>query len=370
MHKQYDLDSNSYSSKSSQNTNFQFDFEASRNINLIEIRKIVINKPGALGDYIASTVAIRKIRALFPKAEIHILATLYVKNVMPVGTLVDKIIDYDYYKSKGKISFITFLRKQKYDLAINLRWTSEGDLLTLAFCGAKYTLGLSNLWLSFLYTHATKCELFQTHEFEKNLMVLKPLGISCANPKPYIYISEQANEFIRLFFETNHLQKHTTWVVSPFASTEYKAWTQANFEQLCKLLIQYYKNITIVVSYGPSDRQKAEAFVSEVGTNCILSPPTNIDKLAALITACGRVVCNCSGTMNIAMACNTPTVVVSCVSTKLWGSRGKYDLNFVPENIEIQTQKNTFDQFEIQKQLTEILPQNVFESLIKSENKI
>lgn len=35
-------------------------------IDKTKIKKIVINKPGALGDYIAATVVIRRIRDMFP----------------------------------------------------------------------------------------------------------------------------------------------------------------------------------------------------------------------------------------------------------------------------------------------------------------
>lgn len=339
------------------------------NIESDSIKKILINKPGALGDYIAASVAIRKIRAKYPKAEIHLLATLYVKNVMPEGSIIDRIIDYDYYKKQGVFKFIQFIRSQKYDLAINLRWSSERDLLVTAFSGAKYTLGLANKFLSILYTNRTYCNIANTHEFEKNLMVIKPLEVSIENPEPYIFQTSLADDFVKDFFAKNKLETNKTWLISPFASNYNKSWRVEYFIETAKLVLKNDTELKLIVSYGPADKEKAEKFALQVGQNCILCPPTTIEQIVAMIKNSNRVFCNNSGIMNIAIACKTPTIIISCVSKKLWGSRGIDDITFVPDKIENATKKSKFSETQIHDLLSEIKPNFVFETL-KNKNII
>lgn len=332
-------------------------------IDISSIKTILINKPGALGDYIAGSVAVKLLREHFPDAHIALIATPYVRNVMPEGTLIDELINYDEHKKNGKWKFIKYLRSRKFDLAVNLRWTSEGDLLFMALCGAKYRLGLSNLWLSVLYTHRTYCKINQTHEFVKTICVIAPLGIN-RDASPYIYLPPQAIEFANETFDKFKLSSNKVLLVSPFASNVYKSWPEDYFLETCKIVSNTLPDVKIVVSYGPADADKAKHFVEKVGNNALLCPPTSVAQIAAVIKKSTRVLCNNSGIMNLAMAVGTPTTVVSCTLNKLWGSTGINDVNFEPEGLEKLLEKGKADEFTTLSYLKTITPRTVADSLI------
>lgn len=69
--------------------------------------------------------------------------------------------------------------------------------------------------------------------------------------------------------------------------------------------------------------------------------------------------CNNSGIMNIAMATKTPTIVISCTLKKLWISRGIYDFNFEPRELEQRILRGNLSEIEVLKLLKTIDPKAV-----------
>jgi ADP-heptose:LPS heptosyltransferase len=309
---------------------------------LSSAKSILIINPGALGDYIAATSAIVEVRKAYPKAHIAMLATDYFKNVAPEGSIIDELINSDFYKSvKGTIKLIAILRKRKFDIVINLRWSSERELLVTAFSGAKIRIGMNKGLLSFLYSHSSKSRMNEEHEFVKKLAIVRLLGISTIDPNPFIYSNNDAEDYINYFFESIRISSKDTILISPFASNLMKSWPQGKFEETAKLIISEL-GLNVVVSFGPADKAKAEAFVSNVGLGCYLSPNTNISQLVSLVKACKLCLCNNSGVMNIAMATKTPCVVVSCTLEQLWGAIGEKNTTIEPDGLKEYYLKNNF----------------------------
>lgn len=331
-----------------------------------KVRSILINKPGALGDYIAGTVAIKEIRKNFPRAHIALIATNYARNVMPEGTLVDEIIDYDECKAKGIFAFVRYIRSRKFDLAINLRWKSERDTIIVGLSGAPNRLGLSNHFLSFFYSKTTYLNINETHEFEKVFGVVSPIVPRPLQLQPYIYISEEDEIRASSFIDSPSFVGKKILLVSPFASNVYKSWPVEYFLQTCSIVLDALSDVVVLVSYGPSDASKAAAFVEQLGRGAILSPPTSIGVVAALIKKCHRVLSNNSGIMNIAMAVQTPTTIVSCTLTKLWGSVGIEDVNFEPEMLEVILKKGPISEEKTWEYMKSIDPKKVAYSIISS----
>src|SRR6266581_1918820 len=92
-----------------------------------DFNDILVIKSGALGDLIAGTVAIRALRTAFPRASITVLSNPMMLEVCPPGTLVDDLIVFDPEKASAGayIRLVRDLRSRKFDLAVNLRWSSE-----------------------------------------------------------------------------------------------------------------------------------------------------------------------------------------------------------------------------------------------------
>lgn len=332
------------------------------------IKKILIINPGALGDYIAASVPINKLRKSYPNAHITVLATEYIKNVMPEGSIIDEIINYDNYKKIGGLfKLLVVLRKSKYDVVINLRWHSEKDLFIAAFSGARFTMGMSKGILSVLYSYSIKNNKEVQHEFHRKLSIIKSINKIDDLPEPYVHISNDSLLFATNFFKENGINVDSTIILSPFASNINKSWKVENFILLSKKIISIL-GFKIVITYGPADLQLAEKFVKSVGNGCYLAPKTNITQLAAFVKLSKLCICNNSGVMNIAMAVSSPCIVLSCTLSKLWGALGVNDVNIEPKGLqqyyETQNYRNIDDRL-VKQMLDDIDVKVVFEVVSK-----
>ncbi|HEY8206722.1 MAG TPA: glycosyltransferase family 9 protein [Myxococcaceae bacterium] len=62
-----------------------------------------------------------------------------------------------------------------------------------------------------------------------------------------------------------------------------------------------------IVTWGPGERELAEE-IAKACPGAVLAPPTDLDELAALMSACGMTVCNNTGPMHLSVAVGAPTL--------------------------------------------------------------
>ena len=105
----------------------------------IGINKIIIVKLDHIGDIILSMPAIRKIRQIFPEAIIDLLCGPWVKSIMENQPEINNIYTLAFFnEDTGNWNYnhdcvdevIIRLKKEKYDLAVNLRRQEEAKHIT------------------------------------------------------------------------------------------------------------------------------------------------------------------------------------------------------------------------------------------------
>jgi ADP-heptose:LPS heptosyltransferase len=291
-------------------------------------RRILVVKWGALGDLIAATTALRALREAWPSSRITILSNPLMQQICPPGTLVDEIIP---LASPGgsallfvseQLRLIRRLRKEHFDLTINLRWTSERSAAITWLSGAPNRSGSGPASMAFLYTHRAPLSAGRRHEFQRHLDILAPLGISASRILPFVFCSPDDAAFAARVFRNDGLQKKTTVGMHPGASKPSKAWPAGRYAELARRLVGV-PGVQVLVTWGPGEEELAKATVAHAGGKAVLAPPTPaIGGLASLIRSCGVYVCNYSGPMNVAMAVETPLVALGSTSPADWGPFG------------------------------------------------
>lgn len=286
------------------------------------VSRILILKWGALGDFIAGTTAISAVRAHFPQARITLLSNAVGAQVCPAGTLVDENLDRRSFKGiGGDLRLLKLLRQRRFDLALNLKWGSEGAAL-LARLSAPVVAGASNALLAPLYTYrvhrSTTWQL--RHEYLKNLDIVAAAGIPVGPPEAFIHVSADDNHFADTFFSHNNLAPHKTLLISPGASRPGKMWDWQRFASVARRFI-HETGGNVIVSWAPKEEQLARQVVDAIGEGGYLCPRTSISQLAAILTRSCACLCNNSGVMHVAYAVDTPVI---CINTTLsWAPFGK-----------------------------------------------
>jgi len=275
---------------------------------LNNIKKILILKWGAFGDIIASTPAIKSILRNYSNARIDIVSDYRFVELFPFGeTFYNNFYD---IKQK-KLSLIKKIRKEKYDLVINLKWTSEGAAIISYLSGAKYRLGSGPLKYRFFYNIKAPYHTGRCHEVFRNFDIVK--GI-CSNDEKleFIYYIDTRSEQLALgFIKDNKIENRFILGVHPGASKETKRWNINRFKNVIKKILSIY-DISIIFFYGKNEREEVKNVFKDINDEkVILGPDTkNIRELAAMIKKCNLFFCNNSGPMNLAVSLGIPTVAI------------------------------------------------------------
>ncbi|MCX7797425.1 MAG: glycosyltransferase family 9 protein [Melioribacter sp.] len=298
------------------------------------IRNILIIKWGALGDLIASTPAIKAVRDNFPKAHITLLTNSLMSQIVPPKFIVDEHIIVSTNKNKltdslfKQLLVLQQLRKKKFDLAINLKWTSERAAIFTYLCGAKETVSSGPKRLMNLYTIKIKHPNGRYHEIHRNLDIVKSIGCNVIDENPVIYISEEEQKYADNFFEMIGLETKKTVCVHPGASKITKAWMPERFAEVSKRLIKNF-GVKILLTWGEKERELVDFVLSKIGNGAIRAPQTRtVGQLAALIKNSFMFFSNCTGPMNVAVAVKTPTIALLGSShPDDWGAYGNLHIN-------------------------------------------
>jgi len=298
------------------------------------IKNILIIKWGALGDIVMSTSAIAAVRQNYPNAKITILSNNLMAQILPEGYLYDELIT---IKTKGnrvdepflnQLKLFYQLRKRKFDLAINLRWTSERGAVIAYLSGAKYRVSSGPKNVMGLYTNKAEAPAGRYHEIHRNLDIAKAIGVEVLDEIPVIHISNEEQKIADVFFTQNGLSDSNTICIHPGASRPIRAWIPDRFREIIKLLIDKF-DAKIIITWGADEENLARGIANGFGQNVIVSERTKtIGELAAVIRKSKLFFSNCTGPMNVAVAVRTPVVALLGSSDPTdWGAYGKLYTN-------------------------------------------
>ena len=290
------------------------------------IRKILILKWGALGDVIASTPAINIILKRYPESRIDIVADSLFKEIFPSGeTFYTKFYDI----RSNKIELIKKIRKEKYDLVINLKWTSEGAAWITYLSGARYRAGSGPQNHRFAYNIKSNYIHGRCHEIIRNTSIVEGIGIVGEKIEFITYFDEKSNHKTDDYFNLNNLSGNFILGVHPGASKNSKSWLTDRFIAVLNEIKSKF-NIKILIFYGKNDKNKAGEIVNKISNqNVLLGPETStIRELVAGINRCNLFFCNNSGPMNLSVALGVPTIALLGSTHPLdWGPFGDKNIS-------------------------------------------
>jgi ADP-heptose:LPS heptosyltransferase len=296
----------------------------SANIKKPEVRRILVLKWGALGDLVAATPAIQALRRAYPQAIITVISNAPFNEIAPAGSLADELF---LFKRHGEFwRILPKVRANSWDIAVNLSWNSDRSAILCYFSGAPLRAGSTGPgWLGFLYNRRVAAFAKDRHEIDRHLDIVRTLGITAEDSRPFVHISDRAVQEARDSLWAQGVKKTGLLVgIHPGASSNEKSWGVENFGWLGKEVIQRF-GVDLVVTWGPGEKEMATRTALLIGEGAFTSFPTfRIEDLAALIASCKIYICNCSGPMNVALAVNTPTVaLLGPTRPEEWGAYGK-----------------------------------------------
>jgi len=299
-----------------------------------KIEKILLIYWGAIGDILTSTTAVAGIRKKYPEAKITFIGNKTIKHIF--GDIINKFIEYDKFKMKNLSHFFNIIKKvrnETYDLCINLVFSSDRASLITLLSKAKYKAGAGPRHWSLFYHLKSKPIYTITHQIKRFLNILEAVGITNDNIAPTIEIDNESKKFADNFWKLNKLKNERVIMIHPGAKEEYKRWPIENYKKLITGILEKYK-CKIILGWGSYDKYIALNLKKEFhNKSVILSPKTeDIIKFAALVDKCDYFIGNCSAPMTVAVAVNTPSVIIMGPNNPVvWSPYGKIHRFLLPK---------------------------------------
>lgn len=202
---------------------------------------------------------------------------------------------------------VAYLRRQRYDVALDLQGLVKSAAWARA-SGARRVIGFdrSNLrepLAALLYTEAVRPQRTR-HVIHKNLSALYSLGLTPSAP----VVPLRAETSAQIADAINaHGGRRGYIVLNPGAAWPNKRWPPARFGALAAAL-RDRTGLGSLVTWGPAERDLAEAVCRASDGAAEPAPPTEIPDLAALVRDAALVVSGDTGPLHIAAAMGAPLV--------------------------------------------------------------
>ena len=262
---------------------------------LKKMKKILAFSFSFIGDAVLSTAIIQPLRTHFPDAHITFLVGSNAFELLANDPQLDATLIYDNRREhaglKGRMNLIKSLRREKFDLVVNLR-----DSFVARCIGAVHW-GL---------VRGDK----ERHAVTRYLEVLGKQGVDVTDAHPHLQLTETEQATAHRFLaEAGVTSERLLIGIHPGGNWVYKLWNAEKYAQLA-ITLSKEKNASILLFAGPNERKLQSQVAEMMDAPPILVETENLREVTALIAACDVYIGNDTGPMHIAAAVRTPVIAL------------------------------------------------------------
>lgn len=288
-----------------------------------EIKKILIIQQKPFGDILLNTGYFEELRRHFPKAQIDYLIQKPFKTILEDNPHIDNLIFMKRPKRKmlayhlENIRVAWVVRRAKYDLIIDsLRGTSSARFVV--FSGAKYKLGYEYNHKKYkFYTNKRKNSIYNLRAIKGkpryysrwNFDLLKPLGIDEVEHNTFYHVREESIKYIKKWRNEAGLDDKKLIAFTPGTPVRAKQWDLDYYAQLGDR-IQAELGYTLVLLWGPGEKEDVAYIASKMETTPVMAPPTTFNEAGAFVRELSVLICNDGGINHLAISQEVPTIAI------------------------------------------------------------
>ncbi len=274
------------------------------------LKRILIIRPGGIGDMILMLPSISAISERFPDAEIDIICEQRNMSVVSLSNVKARCLPYD----RSPLSLLVTLLNTKYDIALDGEQFHHFSAVFGALSGAGARIGFNiNPRRNGLYTHLIPYSP-DGFEGEQFLRLLGPLEMSAVtfSPADLRITGPEAlgSELHKRITEFRGARKLA--ILHSGASVKRKLWPADRMAALITELATTDETAVVVLG-GEGDRPRNAAIAALLTSPrdaMILTDQLDLKQCAALLSMATIFVGPDSGLLHIAVGCQTPTVAI------------------------------------------------------------
>jgi ADP-heptose:LPS heptosyltransferase len=294
------------------------------------VKNILVVSSTAIGDTVMSTPAIRAIRERYPNAKI--IAHFNIKNMelFENNPHIDGIIPY-YGGWKNFFKTIKEFRKHKFDVAVILHG-NEPQATPMAYLGGARFIVKVPIPKKFGFLISNKNNGFEDpwkhHAIDVRLKTVSFIGCNNSNKEMVLKVDEGDRIRILNLLKNYGITPDKKLIgFQVGAANKFKMWTHEKFIELGKRLLNYDKNIFILILGSKEEKNLCNYIRDSIRENVLsLAGILSMKELKSLIGNLQLLVTNDTGAMHIAVALKIKTVSLFC-PTNAWGVGPVQDLH-------------------------------------------
>jgi ADP-heptose:LPS heptosyltransferase len=275
--------------------------------------RILIIRPGGIGDAVHLVPVIKALRKTFPETVIDILAEKRNGAVFSLTNDVTNLFRYD--TLPGLFSVF----RKKYDLVIDTEQWHRLSAVIARLAGAAVIIGYATNERINMFTHPVNYS-HDDYEMDSFFNLLTPLHITCRadSVPPFLSVPESAR--LKTVGLLGDLAAKPFAVLFPGASIKERRWGVQKFIDLAENLQE--KGIPSVVIGGSDDSVYGER-IAGGGHALNLAGKTSLVETAAVIDQSALLISGDSGILHIGVGLGKPTVSLFGPGiAKKWAPKG------------------------------------------------
>jgi lipopolysaccharide heptosyltransferase I len=305
-----------------------------RHIPLHELQpnRIALIKPSALGDIIHALPVLTALRRRFPKAHIAWIINRSYEPLLAGHPDLDQILPFDRQAIRsgfwgatiGTLSFLRRLRKENFDLTIDLQGLLRSGIMTLA-TGAPRRVGLScaregSRWF---YTDVVPADTEGIHALERNWRMAEAFAAGSQDKQFRLSIDEEAKQWLK---EELHGYARPWLAVGVGARWQTKRWPPEHFAELLRRAQKRFGGTVLFVGREDESALAKKTMAMLEGPACDFSGRTTLPQLAALLNEADLMLANDTGPLHLAAALGRPVLApYTCTQARRHGPFGQLD---------------------------------------------
>lgn len=301
---------------------------------LSNIQRILIIQFRHFGDVLLTTPLFSVLKSRFPHVDIDVLVYRQTAEVLENDPHINQIFQYDSKWKKSKIwvrifkeiQFYFLLRKQKYDLVLNLTEGDRGAFFT-KYSGAKFKVGYEfpgqKKWKHKVYDFLSKVCGPPRHKIERNLDILRRIGIfpKIEEREVQFIIPKQAKRKVEALLHSHQISSYL--LIHPTSRWRFKCWPIEKLRSFIQALLAF--PLSIIFTSGPDEEEIKwiDSCIKDIQSSKILNlaGKTSIAELAALIEKSETLLCVDSFIFHLANSLQSSVIALfgpTCEIT--WGA--------------------------------------------------
>ena len=283
--------------------------------------KALLIQQKMIGDVLTASLHCAYLKRWNPSLEIHFVANQHTLAVLENNPNIDKIIIFrDDFRS-NKLSFLSFLwkqRKEPYDYIIDFYGKIESNLIAL-FTPAKTKISYHKWYTSWVYSTPVKRS--------NNSLTQLPLSLHHRNQLilPLVGDDFNFNDFPRLYLNKQEVQQAKKTIahrdpqkkllmVAVLGSSKLKTYPLNQLADMLDYLCQNYP-VQLIFNYMPQQLGQVNELIERLNKftmDQLLfdSAPKSLRQYIGLVSQCDAVLGNEGGAINMGKAAGIPSFAI------------------------------------------------------------